>query len=70
MYRMRIIEARGDTMKQRDLLNRFLRNGWWVLREGGNHTVVTNGKEVEAIPRHKEISEALAKALIKRRNLN
>lgn len=57
-------------MKQRELLNRFLKNGWWVLREGGNHTVVTDGKDVEAIPRHKEISENLAKALIKRRNLN
>lgn len=56
-------------MKQRELLNRFLKNGWWVLREGGNHTVVTDGTEVEAIPRHEEISENLAKALIKRRNL-
>lgn len=56
-------------MKQRELLNRFLKNGWWVLREGGNHTVVTDGTEVEAIPRHKEISENLAKAVIKRRNL-
>jgi len=56
-------------MKQRDLLKLFLKNGWWVLREGGNHTVVTNGEEVEAIPRHKEVSENLAKALIKRRDL-
>lgn len=56
-------------MKQRELLNRFLKNGWCILREGGNHTVVTDGKDVEAIPRHKEISEALAKTLIKRRNL-
>lgn len=56
-------------MKRRDLLNRFLNNGWWVLREGGNHTVVTDGKDVEAIPRHAEVSEGLAKALIKRRNL-
>ena len=56
-------------MKQRDLVKRFVKNGWWVLREGGNHTVVTNGTETEAIPRHKEISETLAKAIIKRRNL-
>lgn len=56
-------------MKQRELLNRFLKNGWWVFREGGNHTIVTDGKDVEAIPRHKEISENLAKSLIKRRNL-
>lgn len=56
-------------MKQRDLLDRFLKNGWWILREGGSHTIMTNGKEVEAIPRHREVSEELAKALIKRRKL-
>lgn len=56
-------------MKQRELVKRFLRNGWWVLREGGNHTVVTDGRETEVIPRHKEINETLAKTIIKRRNL-
>ncbi len=56
-------------MKQRDLLKLFYSNGWWLLREGGNHTIITNGREVESIPRHKEVSEKLAKALIRRRNL-
>lgn len=56
-------------MKQRDLLKLFYKNGWRLLREGGNHTVITNGVDVESIPRHKEVSETLAKALIKRRGL-
>lgn len=56
-------------MKQKDLLKRFLDKGWWVHRQGGNHIVMTNGKDVEAVPRHKEINENLAKAIIKRRGL-
>jgi mRNA interferase HicA len=56
-------------MKQRDLLKLFNRNGWWLIREGGSHMIVTDGKEVEAIPRHKEINEQTAKAIIRRRGL-
>jgi hypothetical protein len=56
-------------MKQKDLIHRFLRNGWWVLREGANHIILTNGTDMEPIPRHKEVNELLAKAIIKRRGL-
>ena len=56
-------------MKQRDLLKLFNRNGWRLIREGGSHMIVTDGKEVEAIPRHKEINEQTAKAIIRRRGL-
>lgn len=56
-------------MNQRDLLNLFLKNGWWVFREGGNHTIMTNGTESESLPRHKEVNEQLARAIIKRRRL-
>lgn len=56
-------------MKRKDLIKLLERNGWQLLREGSNHTVFTNGKKVEAIPRHNEIAEMLAKAIIKRNNL-
>lgn len=56
-------------MKQRDLLNLFYKKGWWVAREGGSHIVLTNGTQVESIPRHREVNEKLAKALVKRRGL-
>jgi len=59
----------GIELKQRDLLNLFYRNGWQFQREGGNHIVIAKGKKVEAVPRHKEVSENLAKALIKRHGL-
>ena len=45
------------------------RNGWHLKRSGGGHDIYTNGSEVEAIPRHREIKENLAKAIIKRRGL-
>lgn len=56
-------------MKQKDLIKMLDRNGWIKVREGGNHIIYTNGKEIEPIPRHKEIAENLAKAIIKRRGL-
>ena len=56
-------------MKRKDLIKLFERNGWYLEREGGSHTVYTNGRESETIPRHTEINERLAKALIKKRNL-
>ena len=45
------------------------RNGWYLKRHGGGHDLYTNGKDTETIPRHKEINEKLAQAIIKRRGL-
>lgn len=56
-------------MKQKDLIKLFSDHGWWVLREGGSHIIMTNGYDIEPVPRHKEINEQLAKAIIKRRGL-
>lgn len=56
-------------MKQKELIKLLERNGWTKAREGGNHTIYTKGNEMEAVPRHKEIAESLAKAIIKRRGL-
>ncbi len=56
-------------MKRRDLVKLFEENGWYCLRNGSNHDIYTNGRDVESVPRHKEIEEKLAKDIIKRRNL-
>ncbi len=56
-------------MKRRDLINLFYKKGWTILRAGGNHDIYTDGVHKEAIPRHNEINEQLAKALIKKWNL-
>lgn len=56
-------------MKRKELIKMLERNGWKKVREGGNHTVYSKGEEMEAVPRHNEIAENLAKAIIKRRGL-
>lgn len=56
-------------MKQRELIKKLEKAGFIFERHGGNHDVYTRGKEKEEIPRHNEIDERLAKAIIKRRNL-
>lgn len=56
-------------MKRKELIKMLERNGWIKVREGGNHTLYSNGEKTEAVPRHNEIAENLAKAIIKRRGL-
>lgn len=56
-------------MKRTDLIKLLEKNGWWLKRHGGSHDLYTNGKDTETIPRHSEISENLAKAIIRRRGL-
>ena len=56
-------------MKRRDLIKLLKSNGWWLLRNGTNHDIYTNGKVSETIPRHLEIKEQLAIAIIRRQGL-
>lgn len=56
-------------MKRRDLVKLLEQNGFALAREGGNHTVYTNGVDVVPIPRHNEVNERLAKAIIRKYNL-
>ena len=59
----------GKSMKQRVLVKKLEDAGFVFERHGSNHDVYTRGEEKEEVPRHKEIDERLAKAIIKRRNL-
>ena len=56
-------------MKRADLIKLLKRNGWILKRNGANHDIYTNGNESETIPRHNEINENLAMAIIRRRRL-
>lgn len=56
-------------MKRTELIKRLTKAAFVLERHGGNHDVYVRGEEMEVIPRHKEINEQLAKAIIKRRNL-
>ena len=56
-------------MKRKDLIKMLERCGWIKVREGGNHTVYEKNGKIEAVPRHSEIAEQLARAIIRRQNL-
>ena len=52
-------------MKRKDLLKRLRAVGWVLLREGGHHSVFTDGVRTMSVPRHKEINENTAKGILK-----
>jgi len=53
-------------MKRRELERRLLDLGWSFLKHGGKHDVWSDGERKEAIPRHAEINEKLAIAILNR----
>lgn len=53
-------------MKRKDLIKQLEKAGFVFERYGGNHDVYARGKDREAVPRHSEISEGLAKDIIRR----
>jgi mRNA interferase HicA len=55
-------------MKRRELERRLRDLGWTLQRHGGKHDVWTNadGSFAEYVPRHAEINEKLARAVLRR----
>jgi mRNA interferase HicA len=53
-------------MQRRDLEKELRSLGWRLLRHGGRHDVWTDGERQEAIPRHNEINEKLARSILRR----
>lgn len=51
-------------MKKRDLERHLKKFGWWLKRQGGGHEIWTNGSLTQPLPRHNEIKEMLAKAIL------
>jgi len=56
-------------MKRKDLEKKLKNAGFVLARHGGRHDVFQRGKDEEQLPRHAEINEILAKAIIKKWNL-
>lgn len=54
-------------MKRRDLERKLRIAGCYLKREGNSHSLWTNPKTgaIEAVPRHNEIKEPLAKKILK-----
>jgi mRNA interferase HicA len=57
-----------NSVKRRELERRLRTAGWNLIRHGGNHDIwgAESGEEREAVPRHDEISEQLAKKILRK----
>lgn len=52
-------------MKRRELERTLQQYGWRFLRHGGSHDIWTNGERENAVPRHNEIGEGLARKILR-----
>lgn len=53
-------------MKQRDLIKRLEKGGFVVQRHGSDHDIYVRGEDEEQVPRHREVNERLAKAILRK----
>lgn len=53
-------------MKRRQLIKQLEKIGFRFERHGSNHDVYRRGNDIEQIPRHQEINEKLALAILKK----
>lgn len=56
-------------MKKADLEKLLMKHGWSLKRRGASHELWQKDGKVEALPRHREIKETLARAIIRRLGL-
>ena len=57
------------SVKRRDLVNYLERNGFSLLREGGNHSIYTDGNKVIPVKRHRSFDRITANNLCKQAGL-
>ena len=48
------------------LVDKLKSVGFKFERHGGNHDIYRRGSDIENVPRHKEINEKLARAILKK----
>ncbi len=56
-------------MKRRDLIDTLKRNGFELYRHGGSHDIYRKGNIQITVPRHNEINEDTARAILKEAGL-
>ncbi len=57
------------SVKRRDLIRYFKENGFYLLREGSNHSIFTNGEKTIPIKRHRNLDRITANELCKQAQL-
>ena len=68
MYKIKCKEVQW-LVKQTDLIKKLEDGGFVFDRHGSNHDIYVRGNTKETIPRHREVDERLAKAILKRNGL-
>ena len=58
------------SVKRRDLIRYLEKNGFYLLREGGKHSIYTDDKKVIPVKRHKELDRITANELCKQAGLD
>ena len=57
------------SVKRRDLVRYLEKNGFYLLREGGNHSIYTNGTKIVPVRRHRQFDRITANELCKQAGL-
>jgi predicted RNA binding protein YcfA (HicA-like mRNA interferase family) len=57
------------SVKRKDIIKLFEDNGFSLLREGGNHSIYTNGEKTIPLKRHKQFDRITANELCKQAGL-
>jgi len=57
------------SVKRRDLVRYLEENGFDLLREGGNHSIYTNGVKVIPVKRHTRLDRITANEICKQAGL-
>ena len=58
------------SVKRRDLVRYLEENGFYLLREGANHSIYTNDKKVIPVKRHKQFDRITANETCKQAGLS
>jgi mRNA interferase HicA len=58
------------SVKRQDLIKYFEKNGFYMLREGGRHSIYTNGIKTLPIKRHRTLDRITANELCKQAGLD
>jgi len=57
------------SVKRRDLINYLEQNGFSLLREGGKHSIYTNGRKIIPVKRHRMLDRITANEICKQAGL-
>ena len=58
------------SVKRRDLVRYLEKNGFYLLREGGKHSLFTNDKKVVPVKRHKQLDRITANEICKQAGID